>query len=463
MLFRSLHHQIGKVDLGLPKYKLSFSAGVGKGHDHAEESLRAAKTKKIAAKAPIGQAQNHIHFHESLGNSEGLAKEMFGSGEERMSKLRSIHGWIAPNGDFHQMEDDDIHDAFISELLGGDKLDEAHKLGEFENRTVSDWARDQGWISVGHTGEPNASGHPNFLNDPNHPATRMLGRIVANLHPDLKKERFLIDSGSHPPYEVPHALASRGIFRKPSVVQQFHRSEDLAKEMYDVMGKPELFDKMRSFHGWISPKGDFHQMEPKEFHSDAIVQAKALLGYPAGRGSGTDDIDASNEGWIISGVGGTPSIYAHHTTLSDPNNLAVKRLAAMVRLLPPAVEEIRVTRDHEDNRQRKSYRVPRHLAERGVFSIPSTVQQFHRSEEDFAASSEDTHKVLNRLRDNFDRIKQHLNQKKLAYDNAPPEQKDRHRFGLEQALKSHAEAENAFNTGVAAVGKHVVHKKPGEE
>ena len=581
---QALHHQVSKVDLGLPKYKLSFSAGVGKGHDHAEESLRAAKTKKVAAGAPVGQAQNHIHFHESLGKSEDLAKEMWDLSEGRQDEMRPFHGWLSPDGTFHSLDPRDAH--FEAAQKAWDKkvpiADEASPRDLMQN------AHDKGWISLGRGGTPTIGLHPNMLKDPYHPAMKALRDRIKMLPSDVQEvelhfgpenydvvDRHLAEKGifrkpspvqqfhrsedarsrlddflaraaprglispkgtwhpvgaeehtdalvrlsgrvgrspdrsghdgwievgkagtssvvadpgtlddrTHPAtkvlvdiikqlhpsigsvniwhrspdtqdwYSVPRHLAEKGIFRKPSQTAMF-RSEDLGKEMWHETEAEKSI--LRPLHGWISPEGVFHQMKDDETHHEV---AKRVHGSA---GAGTD---LHNAGWITTGQAGRSMVTGHPDVLANPSHPAIAKLRQIVRDLHPSVKEIEVHQSFtpETHFNAHPYKIPRHLAEKGIFREPTTAQQFHRSEEDFAASGEDTHKVLNRLRDNFDRIKQHLKQKKLNYENAPPEQKDRHRFGLEQALKSHAEVETAFRTGVAAVGKHVAHKKPGEE
>ena len=469
---QDLHKEVTKTNLGLPKFKLSFSAGVGQGRDQAESALIQAKQTKKALNKEPGTNDNHIAFHASLGQadplgksekdnhetaaawhlaaadshdklgdiedlnrhgaarekhlkfaydhlaaaghpegtipdnvrsakvdytpapefehhasdkmlkSEGLIKEMWGSSPERQQKMLGFHGWIAPDGEFHEMDPEQNHTSFIMEHLGMDD----DNIDEFENRTSSDIARSNGWISVGHAGDPNAMGHRKYLDDPNHPATRTLARMVANLHPDLKKERFTVETDADKPYEIPHGLASKGHFKKPSTTQMF-RSEDLGKEMWDGS------EDMKQFHGMISPDGAFHRMGPSQQHTQVALNHVTKKHPEMQLGSRHEALPILyGEGWISTGHAGNNEVRGASATLNDINHPATRKLMELVRGLPERHQNLTVRHlgpDDPSNPSMRGHDVPRAMAEKGNFKKPSTTQMFRS--EDLAKTGRDWH------------------------------------------------------------------------
>lgn len=115
-----------------------------------------------------------------------LKKERFGLG---VSVPSSFHGWISPKGEYHKMDDKEVHDYWIHNKMSPDKIpttDDA--MHTTENKMSNDKFKDvlsngnkameQGWISVGHGGEPNFRIHKDILSNKSHPAHKALSDLI---------------------------------------------------------------------------------------------------------------------------------------------------------------------------------------------------------------------------------------------------------------------------------------------
>ena len=120
---------------------------------------------------------------------EKLAEEAADQGKELKEELDKSDyyglglpmGWISPKGDFHEMGSHDDHHAVIGDLTG------VYPENEDDYDTSKEHAYNNGWISVGHSGEFNFQGHKDVLANRNHPAMktmRSLAQQVAEQHPN---------------------------------------------------------------------------------------------------------------------------------------------------------------------------------------------------------------------------------------------------------------------------------------
>jgi hypothetical protein len=130
-------------------------------------------------------------------------------------------------------------------------------------------------------------------------------------------------------------------------------------------------DNIRPIHGWASNDGTWNQMQDHDSHNDEAEDS----GF--GEGGDTDAWqDALKQGHLPGGRGGTPTITInpeHHLNSRHP---AVMTMAKQIKKLPAGIDEINVNTVGSYD----VYKIPRRLAEKGVFKQPSGVQSFYRGE-----------------------------------------------------------------------------------
>lgn len=164
--------------------------------------------------------------------SEGLKKEIWdmmdASPEEKESAQR-FHGWINPEGKFHQMSPTDVHDDVAYSHLDERYPDlDSEEMGDAVHIGAANVLHKLGWISVGQTGRYNAAGYGKYLHDPGHPATKTLAQMSRGVHQN-RPHLEVINTDPETPadqsyYDVPRKLASAGNLRPPRATQMF-RSE----------------------------------------------------------------------------------------------------------------------------------------------------------------------------------------------------------------------------------------------
>ena len=333
--------------------------------------------RERAEKGVFSKPSAVAEFH---GKSEGLAKEMWGfkPGSEEEAKHLPFHGWISPEGEWHQMDRDQVHSKFIRDLgdteLAPEMPPDITDLEYESGYNHGNAARDAHWISVGHAGGFNVMGHSRVLHDRNHPATKMLAAKVKALHPSVGSVSVEMEDTGHQ-WDVPRHRAEKGSFGRPSKTQLF-RSESLAKEMWGH--SDETKKMMGPFHGWINPYGGFHSMHANQTHQDGLANFLGELGMPNSVKT-YGEMDAHTKaGWIGTAAAGLPSVVAHPDVIGDPSHPSTRKLALMVRRLPENITSIEVGQAAGADRP---YDVPRRLAEKGIFKRPSTTQEFRNRPE----------------------------------------------------------------------------------
>ncbi|NVM33975.1 MAG: hypothetical protein HWN81_00165 [Candidatus Lokiarchaeota archaeon] len=149
---------------------------------------------------------------------EELIKEQYdlsGTGKMR-SDLNTLHGWISPKGEFHAMKPNENHNAFLMGIQGkpGDWNDEYDHPDDYDTTP----GHKEGWIGVGHSGENSIRGHTDILNNPNHPATATLRKLVSEHWSgkpmeivSYKDKEKLAENESH--LDI-HDNLNTGVFRK---------------------------------------------------------------------------------------------------------------------------------------------------------------------------------------------------------------------------------------------------------
>lgn len=93
------------------------------------------------------------------------------------------------------------------------------------------------------------------------------------------------------------------------LVKSKHGQWTLKKEQWDQKGLNKL-------HGWISPEGEYHHMNPDDVHGEVIEEKHGLNG----------PFEAYNKGWISVGHGGYNVADGNTEALNNRNNPAVKTL-----------------------------------------------------------------------------------------------------------------------------------------
>ena len=133
-------------------------------------------------------------------------------------------GWISPQGEFHEMGSKEDHHEAIGDLTG------VHPHDEDDYDTSKEWAYNQGWISVGHSGEFNFQGHKNVLANRNHPAMktmRALAHSVAEQYPDEEHiEAYSYDPSGGPSSKM---VETNHFLKHGTVRSAIGKSEALAK------------------------------------------------------------------------------------------------------------------------------------------------------------------------------------------------------------------------------------------
>ena len=106
---------------------------------------------------------------------------------------------------------------------------------------------------------------------------------------------------------LPHAV---GIFHPLSPT----KAEALGKAVFN----PSAYNK--EFHGWISPAGQYHPLNPEESH--AMVRVGDNMVKPS-----------THEGWVAVGTAGSGTAIAHESVLSNPKHPALAELRRRVKTL----------------------------------------------------------------------------------------------------------------------------------
>jgi len=101
----------------------------------------------------------------------------------------------------------------------------------------------------------------------------------------------------------------------------FDNSEQLKKEVFDRV--PERFQAPNTFHGWISPEGNFHRIAPDVNHFAWIQDDDD------GPKMGVNE--AYSKGWLSVGHGGSKSVGGDNKVLSDLLHPAADTLRRSIR------------------------------------------------------------------------------------------------------------------------------------
>ena len=180
-----------------------------------------------------GQKWTMREEKSSDGSDSGLKTELkkiiFETDPDKASKLLPFHGWINPEGKFHQ----------LSKLEGHNQAAEK-KHGKHMFETSHDWHK-KGWVALGHAVGGNIAsmkGHKDILHDSSHPATKEVAYRVKQLPKEYKHIEVELptnESSKHNEfYKVPRELAEKGNFKQPSVVTAF-RYEASIKEKLEML------------------------------------------------------------------------------------------------------------------------------------------------------------------------------------------------------------------------------------
>jgi GNAT superfamily N-acetyltransferase len=106
------------------------------------------------------------HKKTELARRQAVKPESLDKVDYHLGTPAKVHGWITPEGDYIHMQP---HEDHLDVIRNG------HGIS-----SISD-AYDQGWISVGHAGMEEASGHHAVIGNRRHPATLKL-RELAHKH-----------------------------------------------------------------------------------------------------------------------------------------------------------------------------------------------------------------------------------------------------------------------------------------
>lgn len=156
---------------------------------------------------------------------EELKKDISYQDYEKRKKMRPFHGIISPEGEFHPLKDSDRHLLKLWEFANKHVTEEPHKSAYRPKLDAFFDIHRKGYIETGTSGEPSVCGHSSILHNPSHKATRSLASKVKDLHPSVEHIEVNLKDGNDA-YNVPRQMAEKGIFKRPSKLSQFHKTEE---------------------------------------------------------------------------------------------------------------------------------------------------------------------------------------------------------------------------------------------
>ena len=207
-----------------------------------------------------------------LGKSELMKRDYY--------ELGLPQGWIAPTGEFHEMESDDDHREVAHGLLGlpppeGDD-DESGILHAYDN----------GWVSVGHAGEHNIQGSPQTLKNPRNKqmsTARLISQGIMNDYPG--ESHISINSvDSKNPLKIFNAPTDH--FVRHGTLKPEHAQKSELMKTPAPLDDPESIDwesrTPDSFHGHIDLKNvQTKQLGPNLYHHVAPMGRGKVIGDTA--------------------------------------------------------------------------------------------------------------------------------------------------------------------------------------
>jgi hypothetical protein len=96
------------------------------------------------------------------------------------------------------------------------------------------------------------------------------------------------------------------------------------KDLKEKVSKVDFYhlkfgEEPNKIHGWISPEGHYHGIDPKTHHKEWI------------KGKGFENaFHAHKAGWIEAGTGGLTEVSAHSSVMANRAHPAVRKLREMV-------------------------------------------------------------------------------------------------------------------------------------
>lgn len=109
-------------------------------------------------------------------------------------------------------------------------------------------------------------------------------------------------------------------FSDPKNIRQASKLAASEKANSDLVKHDFSFSKNKSspFHGWISPKGEYHKMAPDDGHMEFINR------------KGLDSLEAMNKGWISVGHGGGHNAGVHRDMINRKSHPAMRTLRELL-------------------------------------------------------------------------------------------------------------------------------------
>lgn len=156
-------------------------------------------------------------------------------------------------------------------------------------------------------------------------------------------------------------------------VKKFNELRGASKPVYAQMGKSEGLEKRDYYgrglpHGWISPKGEFHEMNPDEDHREAIA---GHINMPMQHDDDESPVEEGyKKGWVSFGHAGEMNIQGHHEVLNNRSHPAMRTARKIVSAAldnAPDESELTVHHFHPETGSKMSSADSAHFARHGTF------------------------------------------------------------------------------------------------
>lgn len=208
-------------------------------------------------------------------------------------------GWISPQGEFHEIGEDDHHRYTIPEEAGVP----APEHDDDEEPLLA--AYNKGWISTGHAGEFNIQGHSSHLKNRMSPAMKTARQLAQNVMNQSPEETHMtVYNLSAGPTQIAHVPVEHFV-RHGTILPKHVQKSELSKSSETVKiavvvlrsGSSILVGKRTKNDKWGLPGGRFEDDESKE--EVAIREVREETGLKLKQGdlifNGAHEIKAGGE------------------------------------------------------------------------------------------------------------------------------------------------------------------------
>jgi len=218
---------------------------------HPEGRIK-LQTKEICTVRKVPELSSPGYDHYNVQPAKVRQPKKLAKAEE--FDPESPRGFIQPDGTFHPIPEETYHHEWIGKQMGApdeDDWDDAYAR-----------ALDEGWMGVGIGHGHNVQARARHLQDPNHPATRVL-KYIAKKHWGPTFEAICPED----PKRFGKRSSTKDFVGRGALVpaKPTMKSEDLAKAMF----KETAFRHFQT--GQIAPSGPFHDADNIPADPDGFV------------------------------------------------------------------------------------------------------------------------------------------------------------------------------------------------